>query len=297
MKYLISFLALCATAFSATQYETPHSTSGSVTPQDHVTPGAGPRVSHGIDAFITGDFIYWTARMEGLAYVITGIGDQISSVGRGSTKYPDWSWKPGFKAGIGLNLPHDEWDIYAQYTWYYSSASDTTNSRGNGMLAPWNVSDILSLIPNNESIQQARGAWDIHFSTIDVGLGRNYFISRFLTLRPSIGFKGGWIDQDYSVRYNLSTSNLTSVLKMKNDHDYWGIGLRAGLKPKIHVDDAIILLEAIAGEKKSVNGYVRTHGKGRICHLANGHQRAMLENAEMQKLITNAALWCSGIEK
>ncbi|NQT21766.1 MAG: ThuA domain-containing protein [Planctomycetes bacterium] len=93
-----------------------------------------------------------------------------------------------------------------------------------------------------------------------------------------------------------------TVRVVKRDHpvtrgvdDYRAIDERH--RPEIHVDDAVILLESISGDNKAVNGYVRIHGKGRICHLANGHVQAILEHTEMQKLITNAALWCNGIER
>ncbi len=236
MKYLASFLTLCATAFCATQYEAPSVAPGSITPPNHITPGSGPRVDHGIDAFITGDFIYWTARTDNLSYVMTGVGNSITSVGKGSTKYPDWSWNPGFKAGIGLNLPHDSWDVCAEYTWYYSSASNTSDTSGNGMLPTWDIANSNTLIQNNDSIVQARGEWDIHFYAIDVSLGRNYFISRFLMLRPFVGFKGNWIDQDYSVRYNIETTPIDTSLKMENNQDCWGVGLRSGLKTAWHID-------------------------------------------------------------
>ena len=236
MKYLAPFLTLCATAFCATQYEAPPAAPGSITPPNHITPGAGPRVDHGIDAFITGDFIYWTARTDNLSYVMTGVGNNITSVGKGSRKYPDWSWNPGFKVGIGLNLPHDSWDIGAEYTWFYSSASNTSNGSGNGMLPTWDIANTSALMQSNQSIVKAQGEWDIHFSTIDVSLGRNYFISRFLTLRPFVGFKGSWIDQDYSVQYDLETTVIDTSLKMENDQDYWGIGLRSGLKTAWHID-------------------------------------------------------------
>lgn len=62
--------------------------------------------------------------------------------------------------------------------------------------------------------------------------------------------------------------------------------------PIIHADDVTILTEAVSGDKTSVNGYVRMYGKGRVCYLANGHNLAMLQNPEMQKLMTNATLWC-----
>ncbi len=236
MKYLAFFLTLCATTFYATQYAAPPVAPGSVTPPNHITPEAGPRVDHGIDAFITGDFIYWTARIDNLSYVMTGVGNNITSVGKGSTKYPDWSWNPGFKAGIGLNLPHDSWDVCAEYTWYYSSASNASNAGGNGMLPAWNIANSNTLIQNNDSIVQARGEWGIHFYAIDVSLGRNYFISRFLTLRPFVGFKGSWIDQNYSVLYNIETTAIDTSLKMENNQDYWGVGLRSGLKTAWHID-------------------------------------------------------------
>lgn len=65
--------------------------------------------------------------------------------------------------------------------------------------------------------------------------------------------------------------------------------------PIIHVDDITLLTEAVNGDQKSVNGYTRFYGKGRICHLANGHNLEVMTNPEMQKLMYNGALWCLGI--
>jgi hypothetical protein len=66
--------------------------------------------------------------------------------------------------------------------------------------------------------------------------------------------------------------------------------------PITHTDDMIILLEAVNGDQSSINGYVREYGKGRICHLANGHNLEVLTNPEMQKLMTNAVLWCCKLD-
>ncbi|HGJ64624.1 TPA: MBL fold metallo-hydrolase [bacterium] len=65
--------------------------------------------------------------------------------------------------------------------------------------------------------------------------------------------------------------------------------------PIIHADDITLLTEAVNGDQKSVNGYTRFYGKGRICHLANGHNLEVLTNPEMQKLMYNGALWCLGL--
>ncbi len=62
--------------------------------------------------------------------------------------------------------------------------------------------------------------------------------------------------------------------------------------PKLHVDDATLLLQAVAGDKTSLHGFVRTFGAGRVCYLANGHNREILESEPMQTMIRNAAVWC-----
>jgi type 1 glutamine amidotransferase len=41
-------------------------------------------------------------------------------------------------------------------------------------------------------------------------------------------------------------------------------------------------------------GWVHQVGRGRVCHLANGHTRDAQEHPEFQKLVRNAALWCLG---
>jgi len=204
-----------------------------------ITPDAGPSVEGGINLFITGDFIYWTARMDGLAFAATGLGNNRSTVSRGRVYYPDWKWDAGFKVGIGHNLPHDGWDVSIEYTWLHSSA--TRSIKGDTIDPNWNVSDLEAFIsPNLLSgvITRAQGNWHLHYNVVDLELGRNYFISHYLSLRPHIGMKGSWQDIDYRVRYQtqLTTQVPESNLRMKNDADFWGIGMRTGLNTTWHVD-------------------------------------------------------------
>ena len=210
------------------------SVAGAMTPDNlpkGVTADAGPRITPGVTVFLSGDFIYWTGRMDGLGYAYTGYGNPnnvpLMNVSKGSVKHPDWSWDPGFKVALGLGLPHDGWDLSAEYTWYQTSGSDSTTSSSMDVL--WNIADFLRQ-PGSGDIVSAKGSWDLHFNAIDLELGRNYFISPYLKLRPHVGFKGTWQDIDYSAeaRY-FPEQGIDNLLKMKNDQDYWGIGIRAGL--------------------------------------------------------------------
>ncbi len=201
-----------------------------------ITPNAGPRVTSGADVFITADFIYWTARQDGMIYAITG-RDITANVDapRGSAKDLDWKGQPGFKVGLGLSLCHDGWDVYAQYTWLQTQVSDNTNiafdTAGNKRIIPTYFPERTASF--NQAFTRTRARWDHHFNVIDLELGRNYFISQFLTLRPFVGLKGTWQDQDFNIRYtaqNISDPTSINVTdKIKFNQNMWGLGIRMGL--------------------------------------------------------------------
>lgn len=205
-----------------------------------ITPTAGPRVAHGVDLFITADFIWWKATQEGTQYAFNGfktdsnVANAFVPASKGKTKNVAHDWAPGFKVGLGLNMGHDGWDIYAQYTW----------------LRPSNSNSISSSDPNNEIIGQyfanpgifsifiggerASANWDLDFNVIDLELGRNFYLSQFLTMRPFIGLKGTWQSQDYKWRFTSADFTLatgvdaTGPYRVHQDLDVWGIGVRGG---------------------------------------------------------------------
>ncbi|MGQ9610046.1 MAG: ThuA domain-containing protein [bacterium] len=92
-------------------------------------------------------------------------------------------------------------------------------------------------------------------------------------------------DEKFNVKVINKDHPITSGV-----NDYVAIDERH--TPVMHTDDMVLLLEAVNGDQRSFNGYARKYGKGRICYLANGHNLDILTNPEMQKLITNAVLWC-----
>jgi type 1 glutamine amidotransferase len=61
-------------------------------------------------------------------------------------------------------------------------------------------------------------------------------------------------------------------------------------RPGIFADDLTILLRTSGN---NVHGYARAYGDGRVCYLANGHHREVLESEPVQQLMTNAARWCT----
>jgi hypothetical protein len=199
-----------------------------------ITPDAGPRVARGADVFVTADFIYWNVRQDGLAYANTGtikgfllLTDQNIAT-KGHVFHPDFKWEPGFKVGLGMNLSHDGWDLYAQYTWLRSKPNRTSKASVvndvNNLKANWQV---YGLDPLVDDLIYADTKWRLRFNVIDLELGRNFYASKFLTMRPHIGLKGSWQDDDLVNRYRFIPMDLSQV-RMRNNIDYWGIGVRTG---------------------------------------------------------------------
>lgn len=185
-----------------------------------ITPNAGPRVADGVDVAVTADFIYWYTEQDGMAYALTGYGTNPAS---GKVYSASGSWEPGFKVGLGLALGHDGWDTMVQYTWIQQSVSSSVTS--NTLKTMWDIGSVTT-------ISAASANTNFHFNVLDWELGRNYYISQNLTLRPHAGLKGAWQTQHFHVNYtNLAG---TTEYEMKNNQKYWAVGLRSGLNTAWH---------------------------------------------------------------
>ncbi|MCH9630955.1 MAG: hypothetical protein S4CHLAM37_09660 [Chlamydiia bacterium] len=263
LKWLPAVILACgfSTSASADMYNgssQAHHTSDETRFRE-ITPNAGPRVTNGADVFITADFIYWTGRMDGLGYARTGMDDfdgiQIAAspnATSGSTKFPPRKFDPGFKAGIGLNLGHDGWDIYLNYTWFHSNhtnSSSSTFTDSRGLVPLWDVSTVGTIIGRDQFspiietfvyVQEAKGKFRLRFNNFDLELGRNYYISQYLTLRPHIGLKGCWYKENYNVTYttflNADVADEVDQVRLKLRQHYWGVGIRTGLDTAWYFD-------------------------------------------------------------
>ncbi|MCP5505826.1 MAG: MOMP family protein [Chlamydiales bacterium] len=199
-------------------------------PEKEITVEAQPWVKNCIaEPYVEADFLYWKVAEEGLAYAATGFGDPNAPLQyRGKVYDLDFEGALGLRVGLGLNLAHDGWDLFLRYTWMYSNASDSVTADPNkDPLRPiWFTGpDFLF----SGGLESASARWDIHFNVVDLEWGRNFYISRFLTLRPFFGLKGYWMDQTYKVRQVGPVQGLVATHRIKSEKDNWGLGIRFGM--------------------------------------------------------------------
>lgn len=187
-----------------------------------------------------GDFLYWRADEDGLSY-----GQTLRNQDYFKGKDPHFRWSPGFRFGIGSQMgSSDQWDVSAVWTSFNTHARGSVDTHTTDPDLDDNFIFVPRWNPEILGASAARGSadWKLRYHTIDVALGRNYFISRKLSVHPQMGLRGAWINQDYDAKYlaQFSTSfpsGLTTSLlpsSFDGDVDFKGVGMRANVDLEYH---------------------------------------------------------------
>jgi hypothetical protein len=196
-----------------------------------INPSARPYTKDCFGIGVSADVLLWQANENGLGYVVQstpGIapigGDQ--AVENGQILNPDFDWDWGFRIGLDYSMPHDGWDLFAEWTHFTTTANDSTTPPLGGTLFPvWQSPESTTFI--SEELTQASERWRLRLNVIDLELGREFFVSKWLTLRPHMGLRNAWVRQRYHVDYTAAAVVTQDHIKMRNR--FWGIGLRGGM--------------------------------------------------------------------
>ncbi len=232
MKSLFKILGLASVSLIAAAHADANTQSTSQTQMQMITPSAGPRVENAMDGVITADFIYLDATQTGLDYArnfITAASAGTTVENAGKIYYPHYKFDPGFRIGLGLDLAHDAWDIMANYTWFHTGTHTTRDTfpevDGNSTIG----ASAGYLTPEATTPVYSGGSdWRLKLDTIDVDLGRNYFISQYLALRPFFGAKAAWNRQQFDSYVDTSTSSTTGLMYNYQQQTAFEIGIRTG---------------------------------------------------------------------
>lgn len=215
------------------------------------------------DAYVQLDILCWHTRFPGAAYAATDSAQASLFPIQGEVKNIDFDWDFGFRVGLGYNFAHDSWDIGARYTYFQTTGSDSESAlriiplQSEGIVPdmrkgalPFQAADFLYCTKASSTLEMT-------YQTLDLDLGRAFFVSQYLSFRPFWGVKTGWIKVTQTTRYTGGTPteggakndaqypNIvagTEVLGLQNNvittslkDTYWGIGPRVGCDSKWHM--------------------------------------------------------------
>lgn len=208
-----------------------------------ITPEAGPKVTNGMDFFVSANYIYWRMNKlqeNALAGVTSGRQTNLPNMNDGAAQGTNWQptndWGSGFKVAIGTDTSHDGFDVRAAYTWNRFQPASTFNVNYLSETNALNALQLLAQLNNQISL-------DFRYNKIDLELGRNFKLSPSLELRTHAGLTGAWHRTDYTVDQNagevttldsgLTTGSLRhwgvpGTVRATGRFNTWGVGLRTG---------------------------------------------------------------------
>jgi len=190
------------------------------------------------DFWVDGTFIYWEAMQENMELGITvpRIGPLLNGaalVNPGTVVDFCFSYKPGFKVGIGMNFDHDNWDASAEYTWFHSNTSASASIPATGEIFPLGTHPAIQATTNDGFTGVGREHWTLKMDFLDIDLERCYYVGNKLSFRPFFGARGAWIRQHINLLYSTPSGDGSGV-PLRVDHVSkksvsWGIGPEAGI--------------------------------------------------------------------
>ncbi|MCB1107661.1 MAG: hypothetical protein KDK76_06170 [Chlamydiia bacterium] len=222
-----------------------------------ITPAAGPLPNHQVDVVLDVEFLYWYATTTNLSYatkyVVTEQGNTLDPAARiispEKIYEPSWSWNPGMRVGLGVVIDHDGWNIHADWTYTYNSTSNAqsvapfpinnlTNQQNiagtEALASPWFIEG------TNINFTRISSIWSLLLHQIDLELGRKFWVSPHLALRPFGGLRGHWSRMFSNIRGIFEGSDLGNHPRLlqetaRRTQDYWAVGFVGGLESAWHL--------------------------------------------------------------
>ena len=178
-------------------------------------PSVRPRIEGGFDFFLTGDLLYWQANENGLSFAIDNRADS-SLINEGRFVDPEFKWNWGFRVGLGYNFCHDGWDLYANWTHLISTADRSISNSENGELYTIINNTHEAAFNQKTTANSAKAHWELALNVIDLELGREFFTSRWLTLRPHFGLRGALLPRIIMSTIGAETRPCPAMIKYRS---------------------------------------------------------------------------------
>jgi len=211
--------------------------------------------------FATVDFLYWYAKDSNLVFAQKTTADRIQEAESflilpayynmpNKVFHMDEKWDPGVRVGIGWNTFCDGWDLYVNWTFFSnkSKKSESVSPIANGsesqlLLNPW-ANPIFGTDFHLDPFDTAfygfapvytvvKASWKERLNIIDLEIGRKYWLSQCMTMRPFMGLRGAWDRNRFNIFSRLENVTMgaisTNLVKFKNN--FWGVGAIVGFQP------------------------------------------------------------------
>lgn len=191
--------------------------------------------------FFSGEFLYWKASLDGVAYATTAVITEAPGGGFVEDKFKartaHFSYDPGFQIGMGVGLPFDHWDVSLSWLRFHTEGKDTAH--GSVVEAPGNrvIFDTVGMIENLDTFPaKAHADCEIHLDVLDAVLGRAFLWSRYFWFRPYAGLRGAWLKVDWDIDFTspvtVPSPDTQVFSSLDTDNRFNAVGFVGGFDSK-----------------------------------------------------------------
>lgn len=243
MKYLL--LLVAAIGAYAQEFDDTNKRIYRVSEQNAYGGWQGKSGSASVDrgVIFQASYLYWQPKMDALDYVLDlqiTAGDMIFA--KGEQFEPNFHWDSGAQVELGYIFPErGQWDATASWTYFHSKANASATTTDptlnlNTLRPSW-----LQLILGSNAFD-ASCNWNLVFNTLDLSLGRDFFLGKWLSFHPKVGFRGASIAQAYRADYNGAFQALGAYIPLPEAsffHTKWhysAAGIRFGTDAEWHLN-------------------------------------------------------------
>ncbi|MBI5273546.1 MAG: hypothetical protein HY860_00645 [Chlamydiales bacterium] len=176
--------------------------------------------------FIEGEYLLWHTYEDGLAYAV----EINPNTDRGDVQNLDFEWDSGFRVALGYRMPHDKWELDANWTWFSTDADGSTTTSNQLIYPEW----ATEVAPNNflnVFVTKASADWDLELNVLDGEIARYFMVTDYVSFKPHMGIRGLWVNQSYSTDVIGGINGQIDVKEtlVKANSLCRGAGFRAGL--------------------------------------------------------------------
>lgn len=156
--------------------------------------------------------------------------------------HPHFDWNLGFRLKGGFHLPDYSWDVEANWTHFHSNVHQVKSNQGISAFGLFPIRSLSKDILAGDYVFRSELDWKLEFNWLDLTFIHSVSAPRRLDPRPFVGLRSAWVKQHGDLLYEGgiflmgillpgTSINGADCIKMKNN--YWGIGPRAGIAPKL----------------------------------------------------------------
>ncbi len=205
------------------------------------------------------DFLWWQGDVEGTEVVASGPLTLLSDSSGYNCDFdisaPTGTWEPGMRLGAGYQFEqYDAWKVEAFWTFIFTASDgvDLSTAGSNRRILP------LGPNPLGPNAAQYHAQWWLRSNLADVQLGREFFPTTHLALKPHLGVRGGFFQFKLHHSALGQWSALNSSMQGppttmynptwdRNQFQYNGIGFRIGNDTAWHIANHWTIMGNIAG--------------------------------------------------